>query len=99
MLRKPGRDILERPVLKKPGKQKISGLEQRDIIGVDKLSLREQPHDFHIQEGGRDHKEFTCCIESSDTLEVFHIRQELVGDLTQRHLGDIEFAFTDEAEQ
>ena len=98
-LEHPG-DLLERAVLQQPGEQQVARLEQREVLLVLDVALRQQPRRLEVEQGGGDEQERRGLLEvplrSPAGLDV---GDELVGDLRQRDLGDVELVLGDQAEQ
>ena len=95
----PAGGLLEGPVLQQPGEQQVAGLEQRDILGVDQLALRQQPGDLQVEQGGGDDQELARLIELLGDVEAAQVGDELVGDRAQRDLGDVQLVLGDEGQQ
>jgi hypothetical protein len=90
-------DLLERAVLHEPGEQEVAGLEQREVVLVLDVALRQQPSRLEVEQRGRDQQELGGLFEI--VAEVLDVADELVGDLRQRHLGDVELMLGDQREQ
>ncbi len=95
----PGGGLLERPILQQPREQQVACLEQRDVLGVDQLALRQQPRDLQVEQGRRDDEELARLVEPVRGLERAQVGDELVGHRAQRDLGDVELVLGDEREQ
>ena len=80
--------FLESPILQEPREQEIAGL-QVGLGGVVLLvDTGQQMRGLHVQEGRRDDQEFRRTRQVRGRL---HERDELVGHLRERDLGDVEF--------
>ena len=55
--REPARGLLERAVLQQAGEEQVARLEQRDVLGVDELALRQQAGDLQVEQRRRDDEE------------------------------------------
>jgi hypothetical protein len=99
VLRKPGGDVLERPILQQSREQQVPRFEECHIFGIHELSLRKQSHNLHVEQGGGHDHELTRRVEARDSLKVLHIGEELIGDGSEGNLCDVELALTDEAQQ
>ena len=65
--RQPGRqhpgDLLERAVLQQPGEQQVPRLEQREVLLVLDVALRQQPGGLEVEQRGRDEQERRGLLE------------------------------------
>ena len=95
----PRRHLLERPVLQQAGEEQVARLEEGDRFGIHELPLRQQPRDLHVEQRRRDDEELGCLFELLLGIETLQIRDELVGDLRQRDLGDVELVPAEERQQ
>ncbi len=48
-----GRDLLERAVLQEPGEEQVARLEQREVLLVLDVALRQQPGGLQVEQGRR----------------------------------------------
>ena len=92
-------DLLERAVLQQPGEQQVAGLQQREVLLVLDVALRQQPGGLEVEQRRGDQQERRRLLEVPDLAAGLDVRDELVGDLRQRHLGDVELVLGDQAEQ
>ena len=96
------RDLLERAVLQQPREQQVAGLEQREVLLVLHVALRQQPGGLEVEQRRGDQQERRGLLEVPVTGGAgpgLHVRDELVGDLRQRDLGDVELVLGDQAQQ
>jgi len=82
-LREPRRGLLEGPVLQQSREQEVARLEQRDVLGIHQLPLRQQSRDLEVEEGRRDDEELARLLELLRPVEVVQVGDELVGDLAE----------------
>ena len=90
------RRFLESPILQEPREQEIAGLQ----VGLGRVALLvdtgQQMRGLHVQERRRDNQEFRGTRQVRGRL---HERDELVGHLRERNLGDVEFLARDQRQQ
>ncbi len=79
------------PVLQQPGEQQVTRLEQREILLVLDLRGRQQPRGLEVEQRGRDDEELGGLAQVPFGRGA-EVRDELVGDLRQRDLGDVHLA-------
>ena len=84
------RDVLERPVLQQPGEQQVADLQQRQVLLVVDLPRRQQPGRLEIEQRRGDHQERGGLLELHLGTDRAGVGDEFVGDLMQRHFGDVE---------
>lgn len=92
-------DLLVRPVLQQPREQQVPGLQQRQVGLVLDLGGGQQPGRLQVQQGRRDDKELGRLVQVPVRTHRPDVHHELVGDLGQRHLGDIELVLRDQLEK
>ena len=104
-------DLLERLVLQQPREQQVPRLEQREVLLVLDVALRQQPGGLQVEQRRGDEQEGRGLLEVPRSLLArplasldrpvpgLDVRDELVGDLGQRHLGDVELVLADQAQQ
>ena len=85
--------------MQQPREQQIASFQQSDALGIHELALRQQPRNLHVQERRRHDQELRGLVKVMIRAERPHVSDELVGDLTERDLGDVELALADEAQQ
>ncbi len=93
-----GRRKLVCAVLQQPGEEQITRLEQRQILLVVDVAGGQQPGCLEVEQGRGDDQELGRLAEVP-LGGPGDVGDELVGDLGQRHLGDVELAPGDQAEQ
>ena len=76
--REPGRHLFERAVLQQAGEQQVARLEQRDVLGVDELALRQQAGDLHVEQRRGDDEELGGLVELLVGVELAQVGDELV---------------------
>src|SRR3954454_5421282 len=91
--------MLERALVQESSEQQVSGLQQREVLLVINVAAKEQPGGLEVEEGGGDEQEGRRLLEVPATAGRLDVRDELVCDLRQRHLGDVELVFGDQAQQ
>ena len=93
------RDVLERAVLQQPGEQQVANLEQRQVFFVVDLSGRQQPGRLEVEQRRGDHQERGGFLQVQLATDLAGVGDEVVGDLVQRHLGDVETMGEDQLQQ
>ncbi len=93
------RHLLVRPVLQQPGEQQVTGLQQGEVLLVLHLARGQQPGRLEVEQGGRDQQEVARLVEVPLGAPGADVGDELVGDLVERHLGDVELVLGDQPEQ
>ena len=81
--------------MQQTGKEQVARLQQRNILFEGFTMLREQACGLEFQQGcGGDQKfaGFVECTFGAFSVEGVQVCEELVGDLCERHLGNVEFA-------
>ena len=73
-------DLLERLVLQQPGEQQVARLEQREVLLVLDVALRQQPGRLEVEQGRGDHQERRGLLEVPDLADRLDVGDELVGD-------------------
>ena len=96
--------LLEGAVLEQSGEQQVARLEQREVLLVLDVPLRQQAGGLEVQQGGGDQEERRGLVEVPLVAVAgggtgLDVRDELVGDLRERDLGDVELVLGDQAEQ
>jgi hypothetical protein len=61
--------------------------------------LRQKSRDLEVEKRCGDDKELTCLVEFLLGVQGTQVGDELIGNLRERHVGDVELVFGDEAEQ
>ena len=92
-------DVLERAVLQQPGEEDVAGLDQREVLLVLGAGLRQQPGGLEVEQGRGDEEELRGLREvPSVGLGPLgaDVRDEVVGDLGERDLGDVELVVGDQ---
>ena len=56
-------DLLERPVLQQPGEEQVARLEQREVLLVLDVALRQQPGGLEVEQGRGDQQERRGLLE------------------------------------
>ena len=82
-------------VLQQTGEKQVACLQQCNVLFEGFTMLREQACGFEFQQGcGGDQKfaGFVECAFGAFSVEGVQVCEELVGDLCERHLGNVEFA-------
>ena len=90
------RSFLKRPVLQQPGKEKIACLEvgfRRVVLLVD---ARQEVRRLHVEQSSGHHQKL---CRTGQVRRGFHERDELVGHLRERDLGDVEFLARDQRQK
>lgn len=95
----PGGHLLEGAILQEAREEKVSGLEQRDGLGIHQLTLRQEPCHLHVEQRRRDHQELRSLVEFLVVVELLEVRDELVRDCAQGDLGDVHLVLRDEVQQ
>ena len=98
LAQEPGR-LLVGLVLQQPGEEEVTGLEQLEVVLVVDLGGRQQPGGLEVEEGGGDDEELAGLVEVQFLAQRAQVRDELVGDLRQRDLGDVELVLADQLQQ
>jgi hypothetical protein len=93
------RDVLVRPVLEQPREQQVAHLEQREVLLVVYLAGGQQPRGLEVKQRGRDDEECRRLVELHLRADRLGVRDEVVGHLVQRHLGDVEAVREDQLQQ
>ncbi len=91
--------MFERAVLQQPGEQQVANLEQRQVFFVVDLSGRQQPGGLEVEQGGGDHQERGGLLQVQLGSDLAGVGDEVIGDLVQRHLGDVEAMGEDQLQQ
>lgn len=63
------------------------------------VACGQQPGRLQVQQGGGDHQERGGLIEAEAAPDLLGVGDELVGDLVQRHFGDVEPVGEDQLQQ
>ena len=92
-------DLLERAVLQQPREQQVARLEQREVLLVLDVALRQQPGGLEVEQRRGDQQERRGLLEVPLPARRLDVGDELVGDLRQRDLGDVELVLGDQAQQ
>ena len=85
-------------VLQQPGEEEVARLQQRQVLLVLDVAGRQQPRRLEVEQRGRNEEELGGLSEIPIAGRR-EVGEELVGDLRQRHLGDVQLATADQAEQ
>nr|WP_238455363.1 hypothetical protein [Micromonospora sp. ATA51] len=93
------RGLLVRLVLQQPGEEQVPRLQQGEVLLVLHLGGGQQPGGLEVEQGGRDQQELARLVQVPLVAHRPDVGDELVGDLVQRHLGDVELVLADELEQ
>ena len=93
------RDVLERAVLQQPGEQQVAHLQQRQVLFVVDLPGRQQPGGLEVEQGRGDHQKRGGLLQVQLRADLAGVGDEVVGDLVQRHLGDVETMGEDQLQQ
>ena len=84
---------LECPILQETGKQEVARFQVLPADVIFALGARQEARGLHVEEGGGNDQKLGGARQIRESL---HMRNELVGDLGERHLGDIEFLARDQ---
>ena len=82
-------------VLQQTGEKQVACFQQCNILFERFTMLREQACGFEFQQGCGGDQKFTGFVEcafGAFSVEGVQVCEELVGDLCERHLGNVEFA-------
>ena len=82
-----------------PGEEQVARLEQREVLLVLDVALRQQPGRLEVEQGRGDEQERRGLLEVPGLAADLDEGDELVGDLRQRDLGDVELVLGDQAQQ
>ena len=92
-------DLLVGPVLQQPGEEQVARLEQGQVLLVLDLARRQQPGGLQVEQGGGHEQEVGHLVQVPAAGALLDVGDELVGDLGQRHLGDVQLVLGDQPEQ
>ena len=103
-LRQPSADQLEGAVLQEAGEQQVTGLQQRQVLQVVHLALRQQARCLQVEQRRCDDDEGALLGEVPPAGAVGRGRQldvgnEVIGDLRQRDLRDVQLVLGDQLQQ
>ena len=93
------RGLLVRLVLQQPREQQVPRLQQRQVLLVLDLGRGQQPGRLQVEQGGGDEQELARLVQVPLVAHGAQVRDELVGDLVQRDLGDVQLVLADQLEQ
>ena len=93
------RHLLVGAVLQQAREQHVAGLEQREVLLVLHLGLREQARGLEVEQGRRDDEEAGGLLEVGVVAQGGGVGDEVVGDAAQGHLGDVELVAPDQLQQ
>src|SRR6202012_3664909 len=97
--REDARDFFVGPVLQEPGEQQVTSLQQGEVFLVLDLARGQQPGRLQIEQRGRDHQEVAHLVQIPAVRTFGEVGDELVGDLGERHFGDVELVLGDQRQQ
>ena len=92
-------DLLVGAVLQEPREEQIAGLEQGEVFLALDLAAWQQARGFQVEQSGRDDEEFGRLAEIPAAAEGPDVRDEIIGDLRQRDLGNVELVLADQLQQ
>ena len=94
-----GGDLLVGAVLQQPREQQVTRLQQRQVVLVLDVTGRQQPGGLQVQQGRRDDQELGGLVEVPRLAHAADVRDEVVGDPVQRHLGHVQCVLRDQLQQ